>query len=88
MPLQTRLLLKVTILPMLGGGQYAEAYAMTPDGAVIAGRSDSPKGPQACIWFVDEMTGEWVVKGLGSLSQKYVDSMATGIALRPDSDSR
>ena len=43
-----------TILPMLGGGKFAEAYAMTPDGAIIAGRSDSPKGPQACIWFQDD----------------------------------
>jgi len=73
-----------TILPMLGGGKFAEAYAMTPDGAIIAGRSDSPKGPQACIWFQDE-TETWVVKGLGSLSKKNMDSMATGIAYRPGS---
>jgi hypothetical protein len=77
--------LESTILPMLGGGQFAEAYAMTPDGAIIAGRSDSPKGPQACIWFVDGTTGEWVVKGLGSLSKKSMDSAATGIAYRPGS---
>jgi uncharacterized membrane protein len=77
--------LESTILPMLGGGKYAEGYAMTPDGTVIAGRSDSPKGPQACIWFIDETTGAWVVKGLGSLSQKNVDSMATGVANRPNS---
>jgi len=77
--------LESTILPMLGGGQFAEAYAMTPDGAVIAGRSDSPKGPQACIWFVDGTTGEWVIKGLGSLSANNVDSAATGIAYRPGS---
>ena len=77
--------LESTILPMLGGGKYAEAYAMTPDGTVIAGRSDSPKGPQACIWFIDETTGAWVVKGLGSLSQKNVDSMATGVTYRPNS---
>jgi len=74
--------LESTILPRLGGGKYAEAYAMTPNGAIIAGRSDSPKGPQACIWFVDEMTEEWVVKGLGSLSKKNMDSVATGIAYR------
>ena len=30
------------ILPLLGGGKFAEAYAMTPDGSVIAGRSVSP----------------------------------------------
>lgn len=83
--------LESTILPMLGGGNFAEAYAMTPDGAVIAGRSDSPKGPQACIWFksVDGTTGEdvWVVKGLGSLSQTNFDSVATGVAWRPASTS-
>ena len=74
-----------TILPMLGGGKFAEAYAMTPDGAIIAGRSDSPKGPVACIWFVDETTGEWVVKSLGALSKKNKDAVATGIAYRPGS---
>jgi uncharacterized membrane protein len=86
--------LKSTILPMLGGGKFAEAYAMTTvtdetSGEItaiyIAGRSDSPKGPQACIWFVDDATGEWVVKGLGSLSKKNMDSVATGIAYRPGS---
>jgi len=71
-----------TILPMLGGGKFAEAYAMTYDGLIIAGRSDSPQGPQACIWFQDD-TGIWVVKALGSLSSKNVDSVATGIAYRP-----
>jgi uncharacterized membrane protein len=69
---------------MLGGGKFAEAYAMTPDGAIIAGRSDSPKGPQACIWFQDD-NETWVVKGLGSLSKKNMDSVATGIAYRPGS---
>jgi uncharacterized membrane protein len=73
-----------TILPMLAGGKYAEAYAMTPDGAYIAGRSDSPRGPQACIWFQDD-TETWVVKGLGSLSKKTLNSVATGIALREGS---
>jgi hypothetical protein len=76
--------LESTILPMLGGGKFAEAYAMTPDGAVIAGRCDSPKGPQACIWFKDD-TDVWVVRELGSLSKKNKDSMATGIAYRPGS---
>jgi uncharacterized membrane protein len=70
------------VLPKLGGGKWNEAYAMTPDGAVIAGRSDSSKGPQACIWFVDGTTGEWVVKGLGGLSKRKLDSVATGIAYR------
>lgn len=74
--------LESTILPGIAGGKFAEAYAMTPDGAIIAGRSDSPKGPQACIWFIDETTGEWVVKGLGGLSKKKLDSVATGIAYR------
>ncbi|MHC5050492.1 MAG: hypothetical protein ACYTGK_07750 [Planctomycetota bacterium] len=77
--------LESVILPMLGGGKFAEAYAMTPDGAIIAGRSDSPRGPQACIWFVDETTEEWVVKGLGGLSKKKLDSVATGIAYKPGS---
>jgi uncharacterized membrane protein len=73
-----------TILPMLGGGKFAEAYAMTPDGAIIAGRSDSPKGPVACIWFQDD-TETWVVKSLGALSKKNKDAVATGIAYRPGS---
>jgi uncharacterized membrane protein len=77
--------LESTILPMLGGGKFAEAYAMTPDGAIIAGRSDSPKGPVAVIWFVDATTGEWVVKSLGALSKKTKDAVATGIAYRPGS---
>jgi uncharacterized membrane protein len=79
------ILLESTILPMLGGGKFAEAYAMTPDGAIIAGRSDSPKGPVACIWFMDDTTGEWVVKSLGALSKKSKDAVATGIAYRPES---
>ncbi|HSL17242.1 MAG TPA: hypothetical protein VLB51_04985 [Methylomirabilota bacterium] len=72
------------VLPMLGGGKFAEAYAMTPDGAIIAGRSDSPKGPVACIWFIDGDTGEWVVKqlGAGALAKKNKDAAATGIAYR------
>jgi len=75
------------VLPNIGGGKFAEAYAMTPDGLIIAGRSDSPKGPQACIWFVDGTTGEWVVKGLGGLSKKKLDSVATGVAYKVGSDA-
>jgi len=75
------------VLPLLGGGNWNEAYAMTPDGAIIAGRSDSSKGPQACIWFVDSTTGEWVVKGLGGLSKKKYDSVATSIAYKVGSDA-
>lgn len=78
--------LESTILPWLGGGKFAEAYAMTFDGAIIAGRSDSPKGPVACIWFKDAETGEWVVKSLGALSKKNKDAAATGIAYRPGSE--
>ena len=70
------------VLPNLDGGKFAEAYAMTPDGLIIAGRSDSPKGPQACIWFVDGTTGEWVAKPLGGLSKKKLDSVATGVAYK------
>ena len=73
------------VLPNIAGGRYAEAYAMTPDGAIIVGRSDSSKGPQACIWFVDSTTGLWVVKGLGGLSKKTYDSVATAVAWRPGS---
>ena len=76
------------VLPAIAGGKFAEAYAMTSDGLYIAGRSDSPKGPQACIWFQgdDPSTPEtetWVVKGLGGLSKKKYDSVATGIIQRP-----
>lgn len=77
------------VLPAIAGGRWSEAYAMTPDGLYIAGRSDSPKGPQACIWFQgdDPATPEveaWVVKGIGGLSKKKYDSVATGIVQRPD----
>ena len=47
-------ILTSTILPAIAGGKWSEAYAMTvtDEGVIyIAGRSDSPKGPQACIWF-------------------------------------
>jgi uncharacterized membrane protein len=72
------------VLPSISGGKYAEAYAMTPDGVIIAGRSDSPKGPQACIWFQDttQTDAPWVVKGLGGLSKKKLDSVATGVAYK------
>jgi uncharacterized membrane protein len=81
-------LLESYVLPAIAGGKWSEAYAMTPDGLYIAGRSDSPKGPQACIWFQgdDPSTPEaetWVVKGLGGLSKKKYDSVATGIVQRP-----
>lgn len=84
-PSTTPITLYSVILPMIAGGRYNEAYAMTPDGAVIAGRSDSPKGPQACIWFVDATTGGWVVKGLGGLSKKKLNSVARGVSYRPGS---
>jgi len=81
-------ILESYVLPSIDGGQWSEAYAMTPDGLYIAGRSDSPKGPQACIWFQgdDPNTPDvetWVVKGLGGLSKKKYDSVATGIVQRP-----
>jgi uncharacterized membrane protein len=86
-------ILTSTILPTIAGGKFAEAYAMTvtDEGVIyIAGRSDSPKGPQACIWFEGddpetEEVEEWVVKGLGGLSKKKYDSVATGIVYRPGS---
>ncbi len=84
-------ILESYVLPAIDGGRWSEAYAMTvtDEGAIyIAGRSDSPKGPQACIWFQgdDPATPEvetWVVKGLGGLSKKKYDSVATGIVQRP-----
>ncbi|UCF66961.1 MAG: hypothetical protein JSV80_14415, partial [Acidobacteriota bacterium] len=79
--------LESVVLPLLGGGKFSEAYAMTPDGAIIAGRSDSSKGPQACIWFQDETTLEWAVKPLGGLSKKKFDSVATSIAYKVGSDA-
>jgi uncharacterized membrane protein len=74
------------VLPAIDGGQWSEAHAMTvaDDGRIfIAGRSDSPKGPQACIWFYDDTAAAYVVKGLGGLSKKKYDSVATGIVQRP-----
>eukprot|EP00977_Amphora_coffeiformis_P019160 scaffold6933_cov178-Amphora_coffeaeformis.AAC.5 len=77
-----------TILPMIGGGKYAECSAVTPDGRFIAGRCDSPKGPQACIWYKNSTdTDEWFVKGLGGLAEKIVDSTATGIVNKWNSTS-
>ncbi len=75
------------VLPNIGGGKYAEAYGMTPAGDIIVGRSDSPKGPQACMWFKADVDGdgvatEWAVKPLGGLSKKTLNSVATGVAWR------
>jgi len=87
-------ILTSTILPTIPGGKFAEAYAMTvtPEGLFyIAGRSDSPKGPQACIWFegddptTTDVVETWVVKGIGGLSKRKYDSVATGIVYRPGS---
>ena len=77
------------VLPNIPGGKFAEAYAMVEAGeygVVVAGRSDSPKGPQACIWWYDGATAAWVVKGVGGLSKKKLDSVATGIVYRADPD--
>jgi uncharacterized membrane protein len=87
-------ILESYVLPAIDGGKWSEAYAMTvtDEGAIyIAGRSDSPKGPQACIWFPgdDPETPEvetFLVKGLGGLSTKKYDSVATGIVFRGDPD--
>jgi hypothetical protein len=86
-------ILESYVLPAIDGGQWSEAYAMTvtdeDEGVIyIAGRSDSPKGPQACIWFQGDdpdtpETETWLVKGLGGLSKKKYDSVATGIVQRP-----
>ena len=54
-------------------------------GIVIAGRSDSPKGPQACVWWFDDTEAVWVVRGIGGLSKKKYDSVATSIVYRPGS---
>jgi uncharacterized membrane protein len=79
--------LNSTILPIYGGGRFAEAYALAEMGNgnfVVAGRCDSPQGAQACIWFKDAL-GVWVVKPLGALAHQVVESTATGIAYRPGS---
>jgi hypothetical protein len=90
----TEALLESYILPTISGGKWSEAYAMTvtDEGVIyIAGRSDSPKGPQACIWFegddpeTTDVVETWVVKGIGGLSKKKYDSVATGIVYRPGS---
>ncbi|MEX1312339.1 MAG: hypothetical protein AB1Z65_18110 [Candidatus Sulfomarinibacteraceae bacterium] len=81
------------VLPALDGGKWSEAYALTvtDEGDIyIAGRSDSPKGPQACIWFQgdDPDTPDveaWLVRGIGGLSKKKYDSVATSILYRPGS---
>jgi len=93
-------ILESYVLPAIAGGKWCEAYAMTTvtdevsgetTAIYIAGRSDSPKGPQACIWFLgdDPATPDvvemWVVKGIGGLSKKKYDSVATGIVYRPGS---
>jgi hypothetical protein len=87
-------ILTSTILPAMAGGKFAEAYAMTvtDEGVIyIAGRSDSSKGPQACIWFegddpaTTDVVETWVVKGIGGLSKKKYNSVATGIVYRPGS---
>jgi uncharacterized membrane protein len=86
-------ILESYILPMLGGGKFAEAYALTvtDEGVIyVAGRCDSPKGPVACIWFQgdDPATAEtetWLIKELGALSKKNKDAVATSIAYRPGS---
>lgn len=82
----------MVMLPMIAGGSFSEAYAMVYTeeyGVIIAGRSGSPKGPQACIWFYDDATAAWVVKPLGGLSKKKFDSVAYDLVYRdgsPDGD--
>jgi hypothetical protein len=83
--------LQSVVLPLLGGGKWSEAYAMAvnpvDERLIVAGRSDSSRGPQACIWWLDSSTGLWVVKGLGGLSSRKYDSVATGVVWRPGSDA-
>ena len=86
-------LLESYVLPALDGGKWCEAFALaeTDIGIVIAGRSDSPKGPQACIWFpgddpeTTDVVETYVVRGIGGLSKKKYDSVASSIAYRPGS---
>lgn len=80
------------VLPNIPGGKYAEAYDLVldpvqtfPAGAIVAGRCDSSKGPQACIWFYDDTTSAWVAKGLGGLSKKKLNAAATSVVYRPGS---
>jgi hypothetical protein len=87
-------ILESYVLPAIAGGKWSEAYAMTvtDEGVIyVAGRSDSPKGPQACIWFpgddpeTPDVVEAYLVKGIGGLSKKKYDSVATGIVYRPGS---
>ena len=57
---------------------------------IIAGASDTPQGPQACIWFTEtDDFGEdiWVIQILGSLSHDQpLNSFAKGVAWAPTDD--
>ncbi len=75
-------------LSTLSGGSFSEAYAVSPDGAFVVGSSDSPRGPQACYWYYDETLLDWVAVGIGALSSRTFDSIATGVAVNDDGSLR
>ena len=76
-----------TILPVADGGDEAEVNAMTSDGTIIAGTTDTSQGPRACIWFFDDTAEppQWQVKVLGALNHQGASSAATGVANTPGS---
>lgn len=73
---------------VVNGTGTAEDGTLDVTHAVVGGRSDTPKGPVACVWFyVDEgeETG-WFIKEVGSLYEGNQDknSVVLGIAHKPD----
>ena len=60
---------------VLSGGEWADAYDVSPDGSAIVGRSDSADGSQAFRWTADEG-----MIGLGDLPGGVFDSWAFGVS--------
>jgi uncharacterized membrane protein len=75
-------------LSTLSGGSFSKAYAVSPDGAFVVGVSDSPRGSQACYWYYDETLLDWVAVGIGALSNRTFDSIATGVAVDDEGSLR
>jgi hypothetical protein len=71
-------------LGTLSGGSFSEACAVTPDGAFLVGVNDSPREPQVCYWTYDESLMDWAIVGIGALSSRTFDSIATGVAVNDD----
>ncbi len=60
---------------VLSGGEWADAYDVSPDGSAIVGRSDSADGSQAFRWTADEG-----MIALGDLPGGLFDSWAFGVS--------